>query len=302
MIQPVPTARPATKLNPATDYTDGICELPEGYFLFLKFSSHTSCSNACDCPAIEPPDSAINKSEDGNRYYSDRVIGNFEPWNPNYTGLGLLVYGWFEELLYAIEEVPFEVPNSGKPFVGCDPTGVVYVVIGGEALELEPGKSWSSQSVQDRGEGCYETHTLSIGNLGLVEKSHFISDLSARDENVQLDMVTNYYSLDENIAFDILVSGEVNIDFSHFCPFIIEMSEGENWVEVGSCSNFPDFVPEPFPRMPGDFIEISLPLSTIGLDYPYQYELGVGEYRIKFTYTIQNLSHEMYSHLFRVVP
>ena len=170
--QPPPTPRPTTILNSATDFTEGMCDVPEGYYLFLKYTSHMACSKACDCPAIEPPDSAIDRHK-GNIYYkSERVNGTFKPWDSEDTALGLVVYGWFEETLYAIESMPFEVPGSRKPFLGCDSTGMVIIEIGGEAYELEPGGGWSSQSVHDRGEGCYETHTISIGNSGLYVKQN----------------------------------------------------------------------------------------------------------------------------------
>jgi hypothetical protein len=230
------------------------------------------------------------------------VIGHIKPWDPQDPTQGLFVYGWFEETLYAIEEIPFEIPGSGKPLLGCDSTGMAIFEIGGEAFELEPGGGWSTQAVHDRGGGCYETYTISIANAGLLESTRLISDLSARDDRVQLEMVTTDFSQDEEISFDIVVSGEDNIDFSHFCPFTFEMRDGENWIEVGSCSNLPDYVPEPFPRLPGDLIEISLPLSTIGLSYPYQYELGVAEYRVRFTYASGNEVHALYSHKIRVVP
>jgi hypothetical protein len=230
------------------------------------------------------------------------VIGHFKPWDPKDTTLGLVVYGWFEETLYAIEDMPFEVPGSRMPLLGCDSTGMVIIEIGSEAVELEPGGNWSSQSVHDRGGGCYETYTISLVNSGLIEKERFISDLSVRDDRVQLDMVTRYFSLDGEISFDILVRGEDNIDFSHFCPITFEMRDADNWVEVGSCSNIPDYAPEPFPRMPGALIEINLPISSIGIDLPYQYELGVGEYRIKFTYSVRNEFQELYSQRFQVTP
>ena len=230
------------------------------------------------------------------------MIGHIKPWDPANTTLGLLVYGWFEETLYAIESMPFEVPGSRKPFLGCDSTGMVIIEIGGEPFKLEPGGSWSSQSVHDRGGGCYETYTISIVNFGLDENGRFISDLSAGDEYVQLEMVTNNFSLDDEISFDIFVSGEENIDFSHFCSITFENKNGDNWVEVGSCSNMPNYVPEPFPRMPGDLIGISFPLATVGSNYDYQYELEVGEYRAKFTYAVRNQLHELYSHPFRLTP
>jgi hypothetical protein len=156
--------------------------------------------------------------------------------------------------------------------------------------------------VQDRGGGCYETYTISIANSGLLENTLFISDHGARDDRVQLEMVTTYFSQDEEISFDIVVSGDDNIDFSHFCPVTFEKKEADEWVEVGSCSNIPDYVPEPFPRMPGELIEIRLPISTIGLSYPYQYELEVREYRIKFTYAVRNEIQELYSVPIAVTP
>lgn len=261
-----------------------------------------SCSNACDCPEIEPPQPAIDRSEEHIRYNSNQVIGHFEPWDPNDPALGLIIYGWFEELLYVIEDVPFEIPGSGVPLVGCDSTGVAIIEIGGEAFELEPGGGWSSQSVHDRGGGCYETHTISMVNSGLIEKERFISDLSVHDEYVQLEMVTLYFSLEEDISFDVIVSGEDNIDFSDYCPVMFELWDQNMWVEVGSCSNIPAYVPEPFPRQPGDIIEISLPQSTIGIDIPYQYELDVGTYRFRFTYYGPEGYQELYSQQFFVTP
>lgn len=301
-VQLPPTARPTTELSPAIDYSEGVCEIPQGKYLFLKYSSHMSCSSACDCPVNEPPDSAISRSGDRVYYQSSRVNGNFKPWDPEDTTKGFIIYGWFEDQIFTFDNMPYEIPNTGKPIVGCEPSGLVYVEIDGEAFELEAEKSWSSQSIADEGDRCYRTYTVSIGNSGLVDGGAFVSDLSARNDHIQLEMVTNYFSLEEEIYFDILVSGQDNIDFSHFCSITFEMKEGDTWGEVGSCSNIPDYVPEPFPRIPGSLIEINFPISTMGSSADYQYELGVGEYRAKFTYRIRNELKALYSHPFRVVP
>lgn len=261
-----------------------------------------TCSSACNCPEIEPPQPAINRSGDDIYYNTDAVIGEFAPWDPNDSTLGLIIHGWFEERLYVIDQVPFDIPNSNKPLLGCDPSGVAYIELGGEVFRFEPGKAWSSQSVHDRGEGCYETHTVSLVNSGLMEKTRFISDLSAKDEFIQLVMRKKYFPSDADVVFDIVITGEENVDFSHWCPVTIERLEETEWVEIGACSNIPDYVPEPYPRMPSDFIQFQLPRSTMGVDIPYQYELFDGTYRIKFTYYVTNEYRELYSQQFRLVP
>lgn len=299
--QAIPTPKPTTVITQASGFSLGTCDIPEDYYLFLKFTSHMSCSSACNCPEIEPPSPAINRSGDDIYYYTDQVIGEFAPWDPNDATLGLIIWGWFEDQLYVIDQIPFEIPNSSKPLVGCEPSGVAYIELSGEVFRFEPGQGWSSQSVHDMGDGCYETHTVSLVNYGLVEKPRFISDLSIRDENIQLILRKASFTDEDKIEFDIAITGEENVDFSHWCPVTFELREESGWIGIGSC-HAPDYVPEPFPRMPGEFIQFHLLRSTIGTDIPYQYELSDGWYRIKFTYYVGNEYRELFSRQFRIIP
>ena len=56
-----PTPRPTTLLEPADDFVPGQCPVPQDQYLFLRYSSHASCSSACDCPVVEPPRPAIDR-------------------------------------------------------------------------------------------------------------------------------------------------------------------------------------------------------------------------------------------------
>jgi hypothetical protein len=270
-------------------------------YLVFKYYSHVGCSAACDCPAVEPPDSAIDRTNGDIYYKSDRVIEPFMPWHPADTAKGLIIYGWFEEELFAIGSLPMDVPRSGLMLLGCDADGKAVVEIGGEAKYLEAKKGWSHQSVADEGGGCYMTYTMSLSNVGLMEKERFISDLSWQDDHIQLVVRSEYNTMEEGIAIDIIVTGEDNIDFSAFCSVRLENQQEGNWVDIGACDGIPDYVPEPFPRLPGAFIEMTMPSSAVGEDYAYHYELVPGVYRIKLVYTVANEVHEFYSREFRVI-
>ncbi|MGD8752314.1 MAG: hypothetical protein PVG14_12865 [Anaerolineales bacterium] len=292
------TPIPTTVLEPASGYVHGQCDPPGDHYLLLKYYSHTRCAPACNCPDIEAPPPAIKRYDDEIIYSKDQLSGSFDPWNPSNPAMGLLIYGWFEEQLFAIDKLPFDVQGIGTPLISCNAAGTVVVQIGGEAYNLEPGQSWSSQSVQDQGSGCFLTYTRNLSNLGLFERSNFISNLGARDDFVQLELKSGYHSLEDVIAFDITVIGETNVDFSNFCSITIETKELDQWVEIGSCSAIPDYAPEPFPRLPGTVIEMKLPTSTLGLDTPYQYKLSPGPYRLKLTYWEPDGYHDLYSQTF----
>jgi hypothetical protein len=250
---------------------------------------------------VEPPDSAIDRVDGEIHYKSERVIGSFMPWHPADTAKGLIIYGWFEEELFAIGSMPMEVPRSGINLLGCDTDGKAVVEIAGVAYYLEAGKGWSRQSVADEGGGCYRTYTMSLASVGLMEKERFISDLSWQDDHVQLIVRSRYNTLADGIAFDIIVIGDDNIDFSGFCSVRLENMQEGSWVDIGACDGIPDYVPEPYPMQPGKFVEMTMPSVAVGEDYVYHYELVPGVYRIKLIYTVANEVHEFTSREFRVI-
>ena len=183
-----------------------------------------------------------------------------------------------------INDTPYNVPRSRVSLLGCKANGIVIVDLYGKNFYLDPGKSWSIQSVADEGGGCYRTHTISVSNSGLIQRERFQSDLTIQDEFVCLELSKRYFSMEEDISFSIKLIGEEGIDYSGFCMFTLEKHDGGSWIPFGDCSSLPDYVPEPYPRQPGEIFEGSLPISSIGLNYVYQYELTPGKYRVKFRY------------------
>jgi hypothetical protein len=279
-----PTPVPTTILERAVDFVLKQCEKPQEDYLFLKVSSYMRCSPRCDCPEIEPRQPAINRDGEDIRYNFDHVIGLIEPWKTDDPAVGLLIDGWFEDRLYAVDKLPFEIGKSKIQILGCRFDGTAIIEIGGNAYNLPPDKGWARQSVVDEGEGCFITWTLSLRNDGMIEKWHFKSDLSAIDDHIRLEVKDKYFSLEEDVIFDIVVIGDDNIDFSDFCSITFERLIDGDWQEVGECGEVPDYVPEPFPRLPGALIEITMPISTMELKSEYKYDLDPGSYRIKVTY------------------
>jgi hypothetical protein len=223
------------------------------------------------------------------------VIGVLAPGDLGSPELGLISYGWFEEAIYVINALPYEIPSSGISIEGCDATGRTMVEIDGVTYYLEAWGSWSGQSVQDEGTGCYKTYTVALTNAGFISRSRFRSDISAHDDNVQLELPKRYFHIEEDISFSVRIIGEQGIDFSGFCMFTFEGHEGTAWEPVGDCSALPDYVPEPFPRQQGETIQVLLPTKTLGLQYAYQYELSPGTYRLKFTYAYPGGMGELFS-------
>jgi hypothetical protein len=63
------------------------------------------------------------------------------------------------------------VPNARISVVSCTPTGTTVMEIAGEPYYLDPGQNWSSQSVRDEGNGCYQTFTVAFSSEGFVISS-----------------------------------------------------------------------------------------------------------------------------------
>jgi hypothetical protein len=176
IVIPTATLIPVTatpNLELAENFSIGTSDTPEGKYLFIELHEYDSCSDACQCPAVEPPMWAYEW------YSGELCLTNNEYYDRSFPAsaaapvtplLGFYGAGRWQERLIPITALPFE--EYYLPIYSVDTDGSIVIGLQGKNYFLRPGQSWyeSGTYKSEPPDGCTKYYENRLINHGLIAR------------------------------------------------------------------------------------------------------------------------------------
>jgi hypothetical protein len=115
-------------LEPAINFSKGVSQVPQGYYVFIEIANHSIYSP--ECQRAPAPVRQLYDFTSSGELWTD--LYNL-PTAPSSPMVGFFGYGDWHENLYVMETLPFTVPPYGEATVySVNAEGIAVVEIHGE--------------------------------------------------------------------------------------------------------------------------------------------------------------------------
>jgi hypothetical protein len=166
---------PSPTLRPATDFIEGINEIPLGKYLFVEYwriwDGSGNCPNAAmiDFPGYDYSSGILDawsgiSNQSGEPAAS--IIGFIGDGDNNRGAMG----GGISSQLGVIQSLPNIIEHQLGTIYSVYRQGEIVVDIWGHAYWLEPGQSWVQQVEDDPSSECHTVTTYRFTNYGFLDK------------------------------------------------------------------------------------------------------------------------------------
>lgn len=166
---------PSPTLRPASDYVEGINEVPLGKYLFVEYWRIWDGSGNCqDAAMIDFPGYDYSSGElyaytgisDQPDEQATSIIGFIGDGDRNQGAMG----GGIRSELGMIQSLPHIIKYQLGTIYSVYRQGAIVVEIWGQTYWLEPGQSWVQQVEEDPSSECHKVTTYRFTNYGFLDK------------------------------------------------------------------------------------------------------------------------------------
>jgi hypothetical protein len=166
---------PSPTLRPATDFAEGINEVPLGKYLFVEYWRIWDGSGNCpDAAMIDFPGYDYSSGElyaytgisDQPGELTTSIIGFIGDGDSNQGAMG----GGISSELGVIQSLPYIIDHQLGTIYSVYRQGEIVVDIWAQTYWLEPGQSWVQQAEDDPSSECHTVTTYRFTNYGFLDK------------------------------------------------------------------------------------------------------------------------------------
>ncbi|PKO16173.1 MAG: hypothetical protein CVU39_09100 [Chloroflexi bacterium HGW-Chloroflexi-10] len=169
------TLPPSPTLRPATDFVEGINEVPVDKYLFVEYwRTWDGSGNCTDAAMIDFPGYDYSSGElyafsgisDQPDEHATNIIGFIGDGDRNQGAMG----GGISSELSMIQSLPYTIKYQLGTIFSVYRQGAIVVELWGQTIWLEPGQSWVQQVEEDPSSECHRVTTYRFTNYGFLDR------------------------------------------------------------------------------------------------------------------------------------